>query len=924
MRILLPLFLILHFSCVLDKKPSIEYYPIDGNAWHIELDISQGAIRSVIYATFEGRIVSYDPFNHENRWEYETGAFIFQLKVKDIDRDGHNEILAVNADNQLLVLDHAGKLLWEYRDSTPLYDIDAGEIDTGTSGLEIITGGISRQVFVFSKDGTLLHNIKGMDRLVFRLQILNLDEDDQKEILVIENRTIAHALKFGQNQFYSIWRKQLKVPAEYINWENPRGSFYPFSITSADLQADGDIEIIGGDTYFNKQAVGVFDKKADPIWISEKQPPFENRKHGQTEFYSTAFIRTGDLFPEMRGIEILSVAGGNFRILSEDGNLLGEQEAPIGFTDFEIYGRDVYLSSSPNGDNNLYHLKIDENWQQSVQNIERRGKIKRIGKNLQMLEEQVLAFKGEKPVNKDYFIKSRGISILKEDFSDYRMFNRWFRERFPYTNLKQIVSVKVIESTPPLDENGEPWSEWRWSVDAINGTMTVEEILAKAKWIEENQIPTLFNIGHSCMPFITLETAEKILQTAPNYCIGFQTSEDENLERIPRFFRHYFGPLADLCVKYGYKLAITKNKGIWWLSSPAHLEVYNGLFSGERKKVVVAATEDSNSRTPEINLLARGGFWQAGLIRHNEVSIHADLFSFNRFFQWEYPKTGSPYLRLLVAHTSLGMTMVSTRISEIFKTDEKLQFNKIGEESTEIFYHMLGKGIVFSPDPADILGYNSIGFIVHQPQEKWLIDAHNGHAPEKWEDDEELHKAVIPHNGCLWGITLTPDHALQAVLFNKNRQFGYQLPPTPYGLIAFIPEFAHPEQIKNIHDWWHTDGISIWKKGGEKLSGISAAEALRSEFEKSASELVFRVQGEAFLNTIRLGEDNYRLYLIDPGWLDPADRNVMVRIQKTGYWDAIDILSGEKISTNGNRISTTIPAGSLRIIDVNKRSDIQN
>ncbi len=908
------------FSCKQAKHPDIKYFPIDGNAWQIELltDTTR-EVKSLVFSTYDGRIVNFDHKNEQKLWEFDAGAFIYQLKTKDIDLDGNQEIFAVSANNKLIVLDHQGQLIWSYSDTTPLFAVDAGNIDPGSPGLEIAAGGISRKVFIFNNQGNLIGMKPDIDRLVFRLTVNNLDDDDADEILVIENRVIAQAIKYNYDQVETLWRKPLRVPEEYINWENPRGNFYPFSLISSDLDGDGTMEIIGGDTYFNKQAVGVFDHEVEPLWLSDKQPAFENRENTQTEFYSTAFVRTGDLFPEITGSEIMAVAGGNFRIFSQSGELLGEQGAPIGFTDFEISGNEVYLASSPNGDNNLYRILIDMEWKETVKKLERRGKMARIGSNLDILLEQVDGYKETRPRKKDYYIKSKRIETTEEGLQEYRQFNEWFSKRFPYANLKQLVSVKVIEPVPPLDERGEPWSEWRWSVDAINGTMTVEEILAKAKWIEENKIPALFVIGHSCMPFITLETAERILQTAPNYCVGFQSMEDEDLDRIPRYFEHYFGPLADLCVEYGYKIAMTKNKGLWWMSTPALKESYEGLFSGERKKVVMAATEDSNSRTPEINLLGRSGLWQAGLLPHNDVSIHADLFSFNRFFQWEYPKTGSPYLRLMTAHTTLGMSLLSTRINEIYEREGHYRINRTGEESTGIFYHMLGKGLVFSPEPDEVLGYNPIGFVVHRPPEKWLTDAHNGHAPEKWEEDEELHQAVMPHNGCLWGITPTPDHAIQSVLMDKKRQFGYQIPPTPYGLIAFVPEQAELDNVQQIDEWWHTDGIYVWKEGGEKLTGNQAAEALKIDFERGAERLPFRVKGYAFLNTLKLSDGHYRLYLIDPGWLDPAEREVTVMIQVDGNFKAEDILSNENMNIDNNRIDATIPAGSLRIIDVTPR-----
>ncbi len=354
------------------------------------------------------------------------------------------------------------------------------------------------------------------------------------------------------------------------------------------------------------------------------------------------------------------------------------------------------------------------------------------------------------------------------------------------------------------------------------------------------------------------------------------------------------------------------------MSVPSIRSVYENLFKGERKKVVVAATEDSNSRCPELNLMGRGGLYLAGLIENNDVSIHADLFSFNRYFQWEYPKTGHPYLRLLVAHTTLGMSQVSSRIAEIRSEDGTYDFSLIGAESTEIFFHMLGKGLVFSPETSQIKGYSSLGIAVHTPTDKWFNDAHNSHAPEKWvSGDPELDSAIIPHNGCLWGMTQTPGFALQKVLFLKARQFGYQIPATPYGLVAFVPARADLESIPGIEYWWHTDGIYLWKEDGPKLTGTEAAKALKSSFERASDDLLFKTKGEdVFLQVIQTDPNTYRLYLIDPGWLDPSDRQIKVISQRYDNIKVNDLLSGESIVSRDNEFDLVVPAGGIRILEI--------
>jgi hypothetical protein len=131
-------------------------------------------------------------------------------------------------------------------------------------------------------------------------------------------------------------------------------------------------------------------------------------------------------------------------------------------------------------------------------------------------------------------------------------------------------------------------------------------------------------------------------------------------------------------------------------------------------------------------------------------------------------------------------------------------------------------------------GLSRVGFAMHEPPEKWIEDGHNGHGVDKWEQDPELDNAVLPHNGCIWGNTPTPPHALTAVLLHKKRQFGNHIPATPYGPMAFVPAHADLKKVAGVDDWWHTDGISVWREGSGKLTGAKAGEALRDSFEKAA------------------------------------------------------------------------------------------
>ncbi len=908
------------FSCQSEtSKPVLEYLNADANIWHME----QWSGDLWVLADYDGRIMLRDLELEKNQWVFPAGSFVFDLKTGDVNRDGKKEIALATASGELILLDGQGSKLWSFQSKLAMFNVGIGNFQ-GDQDLEVVCGGIDRFVYVFDKDGRLLDQSQEMERLVHRIAVGELSGDEYDDILVIENRTTANLLSFSGDTLFSRWRKPIKVPDELVNWENPRGSFFPFSIIIDDLDGDADNEIIMGDTYFNKQAVMVADHTGESLWISEGLPPFEMVDGSQLEFYSTAFVRSADLYTEYPGKEIISVAGGMIRVWDNRGNLISSANSSLGFTDIEVAGDEIYLGSAPNGDEFVYRVSIRDDWEPAVKAATFKGKIKAIQDRTLEITEQLKTMdidESKEDIPYDLVIGFGSIETDETGLEEYRRQQEWFSQRYPYTNFRVIKSMKVMEETPPLDENGEPWSESRWRTDALRGTMTVDEILEKARWIEENEIPTFFIIGHSCMPFITLETVEKILQTAPNYTVGFGTFEDEQVERISRYFEYYMKPLAELCLKYGKKICMTKNKGLWWMDSSANPEVFMALFGEDRDEVTIAATEDSNSRTPEVNLMARGGLWQAGLLKKNDVSIHSDLFSFNRYHQWEYPRVGHPYLRLLIAHTTMGMTQTNVRGRRSMPATEDNMTGPMGYESTDLFYHLLGKGIVFSPQPEEALGYSPLGLVFHQPEEKWITDAHNGHRPELWEDDQELHEAVFPHNGSLWGMTNTPDHAFQKVVFNKERQFGYQVPSTPYGLVAIVPEHTDLTNVAHVDEWIHTDGIYTWEEGGQKMRGDEAARFLEDRFEKAAERLLFRQVGDqvVFMQVLKIRDGHYRLFLIDPGWINPKDHQVEVRIGMPGEHSIRDAITREEIAVQSQHFSVAVPAGLFRILDVSTK-----
>jgi hypothetical protein len=389
-------------------------------------------------------------------------------------------------------------------------------------------------------------------------------------------------------------------------------------------------------------------------------------------------------------------------------------------------------------------------------------------------------------------------------------------------------------------------------------------------------------------------------------------------EYLPHYFKHYFGPIQDMCLTRGQAKCYTRNKNGWWAAVPSRKDLFDAFVEAPRGKVLVAGVEPSNSRSYPIDLCAKMGLRQAGLIDHIQTTVIDDWFHASNDYFWLYPKHGHPYLRGLMVGVLMGADHLKFRIPH-FRDGS---FTQMGRESTEIVLNMLGKGLLDRPQPEAMIGISQVGIAVHPISATWIDEAFNNHKPGLWKqrcDTPEMRNAVMPKNGVTWAYAPTPEHALERVLFHKRWQLGY-VPATPYGPVAIVPVHADLTKVKGVQRWLHTDGLYLWEEGGEKLNGMAAANLLRETYEEAAEKLPIRPRGDdVFFLTVRDGDKGLLIYAVDPGCFDPADRHVKATIQLPGEWTVTDNLSGEVIPIENREFEFTVPAGIFRILSATRR-----
>ena len=95
-----------------------------------------------------------------------------------------------------------------------------------------------------------------------------------------------------------------------------------------------------------------------------------------------------------------------------------------------------------------------------------------------------------------------------------------------------------------------------------------------------------------------------------------------------------------------------------------------------------------------------------------------------------------------------------------------------------------------------------------------------------------------------------------------------------------------------------------------------ACGTIASELTDAAKAFPFRVEGRVFHQIIEQDPGHFVIVLIDPGWLDPANRNVKILADAPGNWSVSDRLTSEPLGDLRQPIALCVPAGLFRLLDI--------
>lgn len=861
-------------------------FPTRGHTiYHVKPASVDGYSRSLITAAYDGYVLCFSQAG-AFQWEIQPGTgFPFDLAVGDIDNDSFDETLVASSDGFLYAIDHNGQLLWKFATKAPLYQAAVVKKRDGTS--VILTGGVERVLYALSPLGKVLGTFEanGVIRLIGKKNIETAGTGYVAVATARSGLSGNYTLRLHNlDNLKPLWERQMG--ADKANNER----FY--SIGFADMDGDDDEEMVFGMTQDKSDEITVFDTQGNLKIVrtcSVRQRPYK-----MNFLVPVKSPSLGDAF-------FVNLSGNHLMVFDFKGNCIHTLKGPYAFAgiSFDPVTNTLWFGSEISGGDGVYCLRLDQpGWQQAFTSFKPVGTLAKLEQNMSLLLKQAEDFNppSYQPVPSSPLVT---VGDTPEEVKT--------RYTEPY-QMKHVNFASYYRFTEYYDPGiADPQMRAQWERFHSGKTTSHGEIVDFAREREAKGENFFIFAGHG-RPFgidfyVSPATIRKIVEVAPRTLQGFVFAEFESTDSImARAIREQLIPMADFCYEHGKKKILIRCKNIFWNAS-IYLDTFQPLMSADKyREIFVPCMEETNSRNQSLSLAGRTGLWVTGGFKNTSGRAVTDNANYNRLWEWGQTQHLSHFVRAMSLNRMLGA--------------DYFQINVYTDNEPEMipFYLMLEKGILPLPKPEDILSLSEVTVGMKDPDEDFLHHGANGHAMSEYSADAPEY--VFDKLDCYWGGALIPEYDFEYYAMNARRRMTNFLAQSPYGNLTTVSAATDLQKFPQLKKMFITDGRWWYDDQGKPHTAGEYKPVVLKALEAAAQKLPVKVEGEVSWVAVRIDPKHIRLLLIDPGYLDPADRKAVVRFQNLKVAEARDILSGATLPVKGQTMEAEVPMGILRIIDI--------
>lgn len=841
---------------------------------------------ALISAAYDGTVLAHTP-EGELLWKHRLeGHFPFDLAVGDIDGDGGDDIFVATAGGTVEALNVQGRLLWSY--ATPngaiLYQVTPVRLPTGE--WRIITGGVNEELLALDASGKLVARLPAGD--VVRLIGIGNIRGNGRDYVAFTTTSSARSGQLSLTlldpaTMQPVWRT---TDLGKRSTGQARRRF--FDLLVQDVDGDGSDEIVLSGGNDENGIIYAFDGGGKSVFASS-DPKIPNIS------YRMNLLRHVKLPKD----EFILGHFGNVLIVYEpDGRCREVIRGTYATADawFEPALKTLFLASSVSGGDGVYALRLDRSsWKSEFVSLEPVGKLARIKENVRRLEQQLEHFSPP-----DYQPRPRNVDVI----------SRPPEQTFPHLNF-----IRAATLSQKIESRDHVWSK---EIDRRRRyDLEADEIVARVEALEAAGQDFVLWAGHGAAIYFPWRTFERVIKAAPRRLRGFVFAEMERVDaHMQQVVEEIILPLAELCRANGM-LIVLRNKNIFW-NGPCYLPLWKDLLTtGRFRDVIVPGMEETNSRTHELSLAARVGLWHTGRFDRWLGRATTDNANFDRMHEWGAQETITHHLRNLILSASLGAdifynTLEIADLAFEMEEDTSPQYAQLS-----VFYRLLATGALRIPRRDELLSISPVAIAMRSPPDSDFIrHGINGHTYNL--ENRTLPPMVFDRLDCYWGGAPIADHDLSGYAYATERRMLNFLPKMPHGFVRILPEEVARPTSTGATDYIVTDGRFFYGRDG-RLSPAEGKSFAVERLGDGASRLPLRIEGDAAWSAVRISPNHVRVTLVDPGYLDPADRQVRLHFQGLQPTACRDLLEGRAVPIRDRTVEVTVPAGTLAILDVQHR-----
>lgn len=818
----------------------------------------------------------------------EDPAVLFEIEAIDVNGDGCDDLVSASGDGSITCWDSTGKLNWKFCGDRKIRFNEVAVLKRGQD-VTIFAGGNDRMVYALDRSGKLIDS-QEFPGAIRKLEVGDFMKEGEPLLLVM---TLKHD-KSGWASFGFYDPDHLATEAADLSSKKcpkrMRGIITDLRVTDLDKDGRDDLMVFTNESPKMCVINGEFKEIAgyDTSKETDKDLKRSKQRYAHTSGISVAPVRD----------EILLQFGRTFYLLDSKGQLKdwsGSMDARFPMADFCYHpqAKRLFGVGSVSGDNGVYEfdLKKDDWWKDHTQWT---GRMAEVNQNLETLYKQVVDFKPpsyQKPAKKPW-VMGYGGEIPTEIAS---------------LNFNEVIFVQQQSWGENYDRSailaacGEEYGAKRDKRKKYEDTQA--DLVGAAKALEKDGTPFTVWAGHGSDPFyVSIDTLEAVLAAAPTTCYGFIYAEMANTSdpRVHYFIEEYMPRLAAACRKQGRAKLHFRYKQTFWATT-VHMHPWCDLFlSGKYGDILSPATEDTNSTTQELNLAGRVGMFVGGYVNDYGMRLIDDNPTGWRPLAPGRQKTISPFLRSGVMRAAYG-----ARYGVLWN------FKGQDGPGLELLMGLMGSGVLPQANAEDILSIGSWHLMDEIPAEIEERAQGLGHDISQYlESDSDR---VISSSEVHWGGASVPEYDFSKTLGVDYRWLNF-MPELPYGMIPIAPA-SYADQLKKQAIPYSVSDSQSGIVEGQKISAEKFGPVMMKKAKGGAATLPILVKGAAW-SAIRLDKNHVRLILIDPHYLDPRNCDVTVTFQLGQPKTVRDILSKQNLKIVNEQTQLTIPAGSMRFVDV--------